>query len=102
MQFTQRQQKVNCNFQPSERTEVYPAAGVSSFAGSLPGIRVPVPPAADQVGRAGGIISRASSKRTKLFLRSYQKGMRLFVGSKQPRSKPSCCPLPVKPCLGFS
>ncbi len=53
MQFTQRQQKVNCNFQPSERTEVYPAAGVSSFAGSLPGIRVPVPPAADQVGRAG-------------------------------------------------
>src|SRR5208282_5356625 len=43
----------------------------------------------------------ASSQRTKLFLRSYQKGMQLFVGSKQPRLKPSCCPLPVKPGLCF-
>ena len=25
----------------------------------------------------------------------------LFVRSKQPRSKPSCCPLPVEPSLGF-
>ena len=41
------------SLQTSERTEIYSAAGVSSFTGSLPGIRVPVPPAADQVGRAG-------------------------------------------------
>ncbi len=41
------------SLQTSERTEIYSAAGVSSFTGNLPGSRVPVPPAADQVGRAG-------------------------------------------------
>src|SRR5208337_3393870 len=71
------------SLQKSERTEIYSAAGVSSFAGSLPGIRVPVPPAADQVGRAGAdhltsfertnkVVSPPSSQRWREIVRSLE------------------------------
>ena len=63
--FTKIKRMIEFDMRTSERTEGCSAAGVSSFAGSLPASESPCRPLPIRSGGQAQIISRASSERTK-------------------------------------